>query len=324
VLAGVLVGTVRPVHGDHYQLIVEDPYDDPKFNYLFVWWFNNVNLAWWADSSILPHAEVAVDNGRNAPGLGALRYGRTSDRNLADVTIAWDPNTRARCGGNAVACWIPNQWYFNYQSYDAHYLAKAEIILDSARPWRTTAVRAAIAHELGHHYGLDDRYNHSTGAGHPSESTIMDSMVVATSDPTSEVLNHTEFVNGVPIEGPQSIDIERVLRFWREGGLAGWGPPSNPSFGVMTFDWDDYAWGDWHHNLYLYRWDGAQWVQVTTENETRRIGLHRNAQARRISHSFNRVTLGQQPGYFMSCGWPLFNPFGMHGDWSCSGYIWIG
>ena len=111
------------------------------------------------------------------------------------------------CGNSsAPACWNPV--YVNDDVRNVDVVSHGTVELNEANFNFTNAgYNYALAHEIGHVYGLAERYNETNGTANASETTIMD-----LGAQTGSII--TGGADG-SIDAPQTIDLNRVRAFWR-------------------------------------------------------------------------------------------------------------
>lgn len=175
---------------------------------------------------------------------------------------------------------------------------------------------SVLAHELGHVYGLHERYIHQDNGGvtcNSNEVTVMDA---AGCDGW--------------LEGPASLDVNRVNNFWSQGFL--YYLDINPVNGRAEASWYDFAWGDWSNDLAWFWWDAAtsswRWVGAWDEM-LNNIGFHYGYvedPPRHLTQLLDRSKFPNAPvnKWYTFCGNPWFASYQTAGDWDCTQFmVWV-
>lgn len=121
-----------------------------------------------------------------------------------------------------------------------------------------------MTHELGHLYGLHDRY---TASGcNPNDYSVMDASVCDGGYPTY-------------------IDLGRMNYSDTYGGtyLA---TSTTASGGTMYTQWQDRTWNDLVVRFKRYKWVGISWQYQQTVESYDNIGTHYDSDPRTIYHSW--------------------------------------
>ena len=225
----------------------------------------------------------------------------------------------------------------------ARYSNQMDVCIHEDLPALSDVRGAAIAHEVGHVYGLEERYlDQPTPTPIPgtpislcntSEVTIMDAIVVR---PTPTPDRHCD-----NLTGPSSTDVGRVLTLYKSGIFVE--PEIVPALLRDSADviWKDHAWGEKHHVLSHFYWDdpNSVWVRFKTENIVEWTGLHRDMPA---PGTRTPVPLTQRPPYeisseivprdhsglpneawYIACGHPYFVVYDLNGTWRCTDPVWL-
>jgi hypothetical protein len=273
---------------------------DKQENWVFYWWaLSSTSMWWWADADLLTNTRTAVTNWRNAINMPFIEVGSAAS---ADVTVVEDNSIGAFGMLDITAISSDSTRNVNW-SY------KGEAVIRNAGTAPVGGWQATIAHELGHFFGLHERYQDDGGSGSfcNAESTIMNSGSCA-NRPTT----------------PSALDVSRVNGIYRTGDLLSmssttyWFWPNQ-----LYVSWKDGSWGEYEHRLFFYRWNGSAWVQLGEVGHTGEIGMRNLSFAdRTMARLFNRNSYGQPAGYYIVCGWTRYMQ-GTVGNWACSNYNWV-
>lgn len=268
-------------------------------NWVFYWWSASwSSMWWWAESDLDADSQTAANNWQNATGLS---FYKVSTRDAADVAIIADNSLDAFGITELKAITTDATRNGNYS-----YKALVTIKNDGTTPqggWQAT-----ITHELGHFMGLHERYRDDGGSGSfcNSESTIMNSGS-CTNRPSQ----------------PSSLDIDRISGLYKTGEFLNMSTSSFWFSNALFLSWKDGAWGEYEHRLFLYWWDGAQWIQIDSIGHTGQTGTRELSwNSHSLSRAFNRTSYGKPAGWYTVCGYPSFR-YGTVGAWRCSNYSWV-
>lgn len=159
----------------------------------------------------------------------------------------------------------PTGWYTD-SNRSANYWKKAVICFRSEHPPERTDeyLLSAIAHEIGHAYGLHEAYIDNPPVANPCNNSVTSLMDAGY---RKLFLSGYKWTYCDGLTGPSERDVARVRDFF--GPVLG-GPvdfTSEASGSQGTFRWGDDAWGEVRHELrYLYRLDSENenhlWVQT--------------------------------------------------------------
>lgn len=309
----------QPVAADHFQYLQTDQSKQDftqqgRESFANVWWITNDAVWWWADPSAPGFAaDVATVINAWQTAVPQLRWLEVSDEGSADYVFRLDTS----CGGVPACHRVTRFEYFLTE--DASDNRGGLIIVDPSFTFAPTAgLRAALAHETGHAYGLHERYIDSQSplpnpACNQGETTVMDDIRF---DP---VFNH--YVHCDSLEGPATADVNRVHAAFGYGDTSDLSQTANGPIG--TWKWHDLAWAEYDQFLELQFWNGSQWVLVTTDTFYERIGVHRLNEDRELQKSFDRRDYGFGPGNYRMCVWPHFLPYDHLGDPAGLGWCWV-
>ncbi len=162
-----------------------------------------------------------------------------------------------------------------------------------------------IAHEIGHIYGLYNRY---TSGACGSDVSIMD----------ANLFNGTNTVHCDNLTGPSTLDVTRASDYYGTGEMGNF--QSTLVGSTLKYTWDDRAWTDNRHALYLSYHNGTQWIQYALTTASVNAGLEKEIDNQVLVQQINPSSYGTPHGkYYRACGWPLFPTW--HGTWQCSNAI---
>jgi len=218
----------------------------------------------------------------------------TQDCTSVDVWI------RSYASGNiciipgVAGCFAAHWWEWDHDR-DNFYLAGGDIWINEQYYDFTPEGRAATAnHEVGHQYGLHERYDDSQSGEDchsDGDTTIMDEVVV-TGDPP-------RVSGGCDSNFPTANDTQRVQAFY---DLA---PPGTPSFqrigpGSVNWMWTDVNWAESYYVVHTLYWDGVSWQTVDTSAISSGVGRGRPTYPLRLSRLFS-TTPSMQAGLYQGC-----------------------
>lgn len=266
-------------------------------NGTFYWWSQSITSVWWyTDSALRSDVDVAKNNWTTAvPPLTWLEVSETD----ADLVFK-----NESCGGFA-ACMAVTQYRHDVNITNASYIEKARVSIDLNIQSSTSDRRFSIAHEVGHFYGLDERYQEDPVACNNNEATVMDGIGCEPG-----------------LEGPAEIDKNRVISYWSEGTLADWTATSSVQY-VADYTWKDRGWSEYEQPLSFYYWDGSNWVLYHNATKIWNIGVHQTTEDRTLEWTVDRRDYGAPAGWHSACGRPYFWQFNTVGTWACSPAVWV-
>ena len=339
VLLAVLVftsATALARHTTHpYLGMVEDhQLDDPTLlpeNYISVRWAltptASANLWFPADPSasptitpVAPLMKTAV--ARWEEKVPDLEWTEAASVLTANVLVSYGDCVKDSLGSFTVT--------FPHTDRDrgANFWRAANICLDEDANWRNDNYKiSTLMHELGHAYGLNDRYTH-VGTCNPDELTIMDGGSASSGpcDPTPE---------------PYPLDVKRVEELFKNGTLSDFAATKEGDTGVFT--WKDNAWGERYHEVvYMYKLDWTahpgEWEVFATSTYSADTGSHKDiapdpVTGERTVYVFkgtvslrthwdrNPTVVLPDKSAYMACGRPFFQQFNTYGPQSCAEII---
>ena len=309
---GVFVLLVEGADAEHYEYLVQDPAKQEPAEgiepWAFRWWTITTipKLYWWADAALRTDAVSAISSWTAI--VPEMEYLEVSAEVTADVVFK-----AGSCPNSAPACSYNTDHYFE-SDRDASYWIKNTINVDFSENWSADGRRAAVAHELGHIYGLHERYQETPQDCNASETTIMDALVEV-----SGYLFHCDFLTG-----PVSIDDSRVTSYWSDGAYSSFAGTPFGTAGLWA--WKNDAWTPRYHRVYYYWYDPSTgWVNYEFKAITADIGVPRVTEDRIMSDLINRLSypIITGPGWHVACGYPKFEAFDEWGDWVCSNQIYL-
>jgi hypothetical protein len=169
---------------------------------------------------------------------------------------------------------------------------------------------SVIGHELGHVYGLYERYLADFSCN-DDEDTVMDAAV----GPEQWVTGNCDDTGGYPT----ALDISRIEDFYAANAA---GNPRVQQLGRdwVIWAWDDSAWAENEYRLDVLRWAGTDWVQVLEDNH--RGGVWQEPGGAHNVEFDPSDDPSQPDGYYMLCmctyAWigGCQNPI-------CAPYVWL-
>ena len=308
------------------------------------WALRGTDVVWKSDALIRNDVVKAIGNWKKHSGISSLGWTEGSDWN-----VRFEHKDCGRhVNGDSIPAFIesPTEDYWeplvgHGNSLAANYLKKADICISNTVRFQNSssmipiihnARLAAITHEIGHVYGLAERYNEYTGQC-GSDKSIMDG-----GRDWSVVILHCD-----GIDEPQTIDVERVTRLYSKGSLSGLTATttsheelSNGKATGATISWEDAAWAEKEHRIKFYIYESTGWRHFTTETIEEGIGTHRDIRGvsanvspkpYELSYdfspqefSYNTQDNERLPDVadYRFCGTPYFKPFNKEGTINCS------
>ncbi|MGB3205176.1 MAG: hypothetical protein WBB28_09325 [Crinalium sp.] len=270
---------------------------DPPENWNYIYWgLTSGSMTWWADprqSNFPTQVRAAVSNWTTQ--LPQLKWAEQTSEATADVEFRLE---RSVCGYQVAGCVSVNGAEVNSPSRNANYWQNTTVFIDPDYIRTNTQRVGAIAHEIGHLYGLDERYG-TGGACNNSETTIMDGAKSA-GDGSLDLCDN--------LQGPSSLDVSRVTDFWSKGQMVNFTTSANGSIGTVT--WQDEAWAETSQSVYWFYWNGTNWINYIAKDYINNIGSHRsipNTAVRTLSDQVDRTKYSGVPaGQHMMCVAPYF------------------
>ena len=318
-LAGIVVIPFQP-----YVYIAEhpkcqSPVSTETDNCVDRSWFLGENLKWYAYSQIKTEVIAVKDLWEAA--IPYLHYEEVLSQEAARLEIFY-------VGGNP--CGDPNRlgchfllaqssFYYNDPDRKASYWQKAWININKDKvPTSGPLTQFAILHEMGHHYGLYERYSDG--------QDMLGFQGAACNQFERTVMNLLDTVNGCPLlDAPTNLDKQRVNAFWSGGAPLRNDLPilANGDGYVATYRWQDMAWAELYHLIAFYYLDGSQWVYFTETNYPYSVGVHLYTEPRTMGWILDRRDFTQVPANVghMACTWAWFQASQSWGNGRCSNAV---
>jgi hypothetical protein len=364
-LALLLLVGVRPAAADHEQYaVMENAYkydDDYVFapqsaNWVMRQWWQRTHVTWYAPTTHYPrysgdlrtHAMASIYAFGQLDGgaLGRLTWLETSTAGAAAVEFKWGPTQdcwpEAQGWEGIEGCTFPFWDYYPFE--DAWYMIGADVIVTDAGQSRSpNGLRATVAHEIGHVYGLAENYAHD-GAHPGSSQSIMNSSVMTGPTgawgPSSPGSNCGEWpgqaletvcIMGVYYPGgpgwtlliaPTAEDAALLKAYWR--GDPAWysGYPHTRHNGVtqayvlhryggysVALTYLDYAWAEKTANVWIEKQqpDGSWGVATQSWLTSNGLGRHYDyADNDHRVHWIDYDLTPHGPGNYRFCAVPIF------------------
>ena len=262
-----------------------------------------------APSSVKNEIRTAIRNWETAiPELGWADEPTTDDD--------WDVEFLYKNCDHGLASYIVRNW-MDFGNRQARYWVKAEICVNSTVQWSGNGRLSAIAHEIGHAYGLHEGYIEQRGRAPICNNATMTIMDAGTS------ARHCD-----GLTGPASYDTGQVHKIFREGEFLNFTATADADDEVVDFKWKDGAWGEIHHAqryFHLLREEGQwNWVEFRRENVVPDTGTHVDMPFPDPDAEVKGRIYRQSswPYIYIACGHPYFDQFEEYGTWRCSNWAW--
>jgi len=264
-------------------------------------------------------ANFCIDSNFNATAAAAFRAA-IADWNTAFSVpggaplvenCAWQVGFRPHypeypCESGAHGC---TRYEWGSAERGGYYITAAHIWLDTWRTdWNANGWRAMVAHELGHVFGLDERYfddgTQPLFTCNNNETTIMD---------TAYSTGHCD-----GIVSPQGLDKARAYDWYNMRSVP-MGSIQNVSYQIFRYYFTDRNYAESNYAETVQRWDGAgTWVDVGWQND--------NGVALAPCDDFQPCTLNDifpvsGSGYFRVCLVPHNGVYGSR-PLTCSNYVY--
>jgi len=287
-------------------------------------WYYSYEMRFWIDpaggSSLRTAVLVAISAWQSSEAgvLSGLKW--VEDIDGVDpapmVTFVWDTDYSAHCPGGVACVTWSYQWS---DAVRANYMHWTQVWFDANYPFTPITLGALAAHEIGHIYGLDERYLHNPSRENPNENVVMDSFDLRLT--------------------PAALDTDRSKTFWRgmneasgfqpkSARLDGWGIVKASRF-IVRAEWDDLAWADYVHEIVLHRWNGSGWDVLERTWPYDNIGMNKftaslEGRSRRLGRDWDITAYGG--GDYTACGRPWYSagmPLGQIESytWTCSAFL---
>jgi hypothetical protein len=239
-------------------------------------------------------------------------------------------STYPGCPSTATGCHIDLHWVQLLPPSYPHggnYLNVSDIVIVSAYQFSGPgAVTAAVAHEIGHRYGLHERYWDAPWNPQPWELSYPQDWPSSRCVPEVTIMDAMRL--GSHCDGPaviQAPDRTRVHDYWGEGRIDDWGvswaqhAPGGP---VAVWSWRDFAWAEAYEEIHIYRWNDVTsgWDWKTWFPHETNIAGHALASPGGGARTIDRRAAGPpwapecfEPGWFMLAGQPWFESYNKYG-----------
>jgi len=287
ILAGLAAGllallAVGPAAGHHYIYYAEE--DLTRVYAVKQWAINGSYLRWCSDNNAFYGSVIEVWE-QVLPGQQWAE-----DCGAPDVRIQSD-YSGYRCESWQAAC-----LRLDREEYDtdrqSEYVVGASIWLneglyDFTSDWRV----AAVAHEVGHVYGLHDRYddvNHTFWCN-AGDNSIMEGLVG----------QGVTVTGGCDSNVPTSTDIGRVQAFY-DVAPAGSPTMNQIAAGSVDWCWTDVNWAESGYQVSYYWWDGAGWAWKRTDLHISGVGPGRPTNPSTLCRRFD-LPADWPSGTYTSC-----------------------
>ncbi len=208
-------------------------------------------------------------------------------------------------------------WYQDENRFGAYWLT-AEICLDPSAPWpsgqdgfdeRVTA----LAHELGHVYGAHEQY-HDQQLPYTCNGSYYGVMDTYRTD--------TGYIQSCDqVTTPQYLDTDLVNSFYRSGWLHNLAAVARPG-NIGHYTWQDAAWAEYWHEIYVQKWNGSSWQTYKTYTQTAGVGGHILI-PENTPQNFSFDWPSNGPGSHRACGRPWNISSGVYGVTLCTNEIWL-
>ena len=313
-------------------------------NFIFwEWAISGAAIAWKSDDEIKDDVKKAIKGWTRHDDIDELGWVEGDDAN-------WDVWFRNGCPDIASANPPVAEIYFSPDDYwvstpthgdtTTRYLTRAQVCVN---PNAGLLVNndynrrlAAISHEIGHVYGLADRYDNSllNPPCNDEETTIMDAAKYKSVmfPPAYGIVLCDEIEE--PLVNP---DIERVKRLYSEGSLENFTVKTDGTAKPIsvTFGWEDHAWAEEHHRLTYHYFDTkrGRFVEFHKREVRDGIGAHRlieGGKKAKMPHKLNEEFSPEEysgasgnvslpiAAKYKICGAPYFKLFNKFGEENCS------
>lgn len=185
-----------------------------------------------------------------------------------------------------------------------HFLADPDNFPNYAT-WNNDSIKAVIAHELGHVFGLHEQY---LSSGCSPVISIMDAGEV-----NNGVLEHCD-----NITLPTNSDLGQIRNYFTTSSLNYYIKDDiDASGGQIRHDWIDNSWSESLAYFWIYEYTGSPptWQQgVPDMNSGNDIGMRHTTVFRELDFYVNPSNHGIPTGrWVIICGYPLF---GHHWYWT--------
>lgn len=264
------------------------------------------SVTWKAESALRPYVVSAINKWQSI--MPSQPWVEVS----GSATVEFKNNT-SPCPPGAPGCLDVTSWVSIYvngsptPSYNWIWRANVHAVFNGT--FTEDAKTATIAHEIGHLYGLHERYISGPPVSCGSDVSIMDALA----------FNGTTTIHCDNLSGPATDDDTRASNYYETGEMGNF--QSTLIGSTLKYQWDDLAWADNRHALFLSYYNGLQWVQYTSMTASVNAGLEKEIDNQVLVQQIDPSSFGAPHGrYYRACGWPLFPSW--NGTWKCSNSTW--
>lgn len=287
-------------------------------------------LDWYATSSIRTFAQSAINSWKttgSAPpwthNWSEINSKGSTQLDLRFIDVDSDSSYGQCSNPAAVACFSVSN-YVRDGTRGVYYWNKALIRVKFSKLTGATVTnsvkQAIVSHELGHVFGLADRYASSGGCQSPTETTVMERFTVKN--------GQWQSCAGANVTFPQTVDTQRINSYFEQGQYI---QPSSGSWIVksgsyFSSKWRDEAWTEFMMRHELEKYQNGAWVKKNDGTHYRDIGSHRRHVQRVLDTSdssgsgrYNVSSYGS--GLYRICAHPVFgtvNGQEVQGNRNCS------
>lgn len=258
-------------------------------------------VTWKSDPAIRPYVVSALTSWQAVmPSQSWVEVSNNPNVEFKDQAC---PNGGIGCAN--VTSWA-GTWTSNTTEPNWNWMWHVDVYSTFNNNYSNDAKIGQIAHEIGHVFGLANRYIPGVSCG-PNDVTIMDAMKIN----SNGTITHCDNVTG-----PTALDDQRASDFFATGEFNTFQSVLNGN--TLKYTWYDLAWADNRHGLYFYYQDGSTWTIYAGPIGTFiDVGLHKQIEARQLTMQINPNNYGAPHGrYYMACGWPIYS--NSYGTFKCS------
>ena len=220
------------------------------------------------------------------------------------------------CSAGAAGCVSPTWTVDSYRH--GRYLNYVRIWVNTRdNAFTYSGMRATVAHEVGHVYGLDEAYLHDPlYACNPAITSIMDGLVRDINGAIS---------NGCDGNVVQSRDYSKA-HWFQVMNLTSFQPQNLTSYKITTdrmdVYWDDASPTESGYDMYVYYWTGSDWYQYENVFNSYNVASGDPWQPTRLNRAFYRYWY-QPVTWYEAC---MYVKSGLIGNryWKCFPMQYLG